>query len=55
MVSKNRKERIEAIANYLSQAPHNIVCLQEVWSEKDYLFLKEQLQANLPFSHYFYR
>ncbi|XP_023938168.2 putative neutral sphingomyelinase [Bicyclus anynana] len=54
VVSKNRKERFEAIATYLSQAPHNIVCLQEVWSETDYLYLKEQLQTNLPFSHYFY-
>ncbi|XP_045763706.1 putative neutral sphingomyelinase [Maniola jurtina] len=54
VISKNRKERIEAIADYLSKAPHNIVCLQEVWSEKDYLYLKEHLRINLPFSHYFY-
>ncbi|XP_075972225.1 neutral sphingomyelinase [Anticarsia gemmatalis] len=54
MVSKNRKERFEAIAKYLQSSPHNIVCLQEVWSEKDYLYLKENLKTNLPFSHFFY-
>ncbi|KPJ10699.1 Putative neutral sphingomyelinase [Papilio machaon] len=53
-VSKNRKERIEAIAKYLMQSSHNIVCLQEIWSEKDYLFLKDSLKEVLPYSHYFY-
>ncbi|KAJ8725166.1 hypothetical protein PYW07_016124 [Mythimna separata] len=53
-VSKNRKERFEAIAAYLQKSPHNIVCLQEVWSEKDYLYLKNSLKSNLPHSHYFY-
>ncbi|XP_032512196.1 putative neutral sphingomyelinase [Danaus plexippus] len=54
VVSKNRKERIEAIATYLQTASHNIVCLQEVWCERDYLYLKDQLQKQFPFSHYFY-
>ncbi|KPJ00955.1 Putative neutral sphingomyelinase [Papilio xuthus] len=53
-VSKNRKERIEAIAKYLMHSSHNIVCLQEIWSEKDYLFLKDSLKEVLPYSHYFY-
>lgn len=30
------------------------MCLQEVWSERDYLFLKESLKVVLPYSHYFY-
>lgn len=54
-VSKNRKERIEAIAKYLMQGSHTIVCLQEIWSEKDYLFLKDSIKEVLPYSHYFYR
>ncbi|XP_013185710.2 putative neutral sphingomyelinase [Amyelois transitella] len=53
-VSKNRKERIEAITKYLLSSSHNIVCLQEVWSEQDYLFIKENLKLKLPYSHYFY-
>lgn len=54
-VSKNRKERIEAIGKYLSESDHNVVCLQEIWSEKDYLYLKETLKTNFPYAHYFYR
>lgn len=55
VIAKDRKERFEAIAIYLSESSHNIVCLQEVWSEKDYLQLKDSLKAKLPYSHYFYR
>ncbi|CAH0669212.1 unnamed protein product [Spodoptera exigua] len=54
VVSKNRTERFEAIAKYLQESSHTIVCLQEVWSEKDYLYLKDCLKSNLPYSHYFY-
>lgn len=54
VVSKNRIERIEAISKYISEGGHNIVCLQEIWSEKDYLYLKENLKPVLPYSHYFY-
>ncbi|KAH9641872.1 hypothetical protein HF086_011622 [Spodoptera exigua] len=54
VVSKNRTERFEAIAKYLQESSHTIVCLQEVWSEKDYLYLKDSLKSNLPYSHYFY-
>ncbi|KAL4703310.1 hypothetical protein ACJJTC_006673 [Scirpophaga incertulas] len=54
VVSKNRIERIEAIAKYLIQSNHNIVCLQEIWSEKDYTTLKESLNIVLPYSYYFY-
>ncbi|XP_053599565.1 putative neutral sphingomyelinase [Plodia interpunctella] len=54
VVSKNRKERMEAISKYLLSGAHNIVCLQEVWSENDYLFIKENLKNELPYSHYFY-
>ncbi|XP_041972796.1 putative neutral sphingomyelinase [Aricia agestis] len=54
LVSKNRKERIKAIATYLINASHNIVCLQEIWSEADFIFLQEELRICLPYSHYFY-
>ncbi|KAJ2950460.1 hypothetical protein O0L34_g8703 [Tuta absoluta] len=54
VVSKNRKERFEALTHYLLRSSHNIVCLQEVWSETDYLQFKQNLQDVLPYSHYFY-
>ncbi|XP_026326469.1 putative neutral sphingomyelinase [Hyposmocoma kahamanoa] len=54
VISKNRKERIEAIVTYLVNSSHNVVCLQEIWSEKDYLYIKENLKNVLPYAHYFY-
>ncbi|XP_073966566.1 neutral sphingomyelinase [Choristoneura fumiferana] len=54
IISKDRKERIAAIAAYLQQSSHGLVCLQEIWSEDDYIFLKEKLSLKLPYSHYFY-
>ncbi|XP_063823205.1 putative neutral sphingomyelinase [Ostrinia nubilalis] len=54
IVSKNRKERIHAIAKYLMESSHTLVCLQEVWSENDYLFIKDSLKEVLPYSYYFY-
>ncbi|XP_026491372.2 putative neutral sphingomyelinase [Vanessa tameamea] len=54
IVSKDRKKRIEAIAEYLLKSSHNIVCLQEIWSENDYLYLKDRLHSYLPYSYYFY-
>ncbi|XP_059061918.1 putative neutral sphingomyelinase [Achroia grisella] len=54
VVSKNRQERMEAIGKYLQSSSHNIVCLQEVWSENDYLIFKKTLKTVLPYSHYFY-
>ncbi|CAG9792137.1 unnamed protein product [Diatraea saccharalis] len=54
IISKNRKERIIALTKYLNSSQHTIVCLQEIWSENDYLYLKEHLRNNLPYSYYFY-
>ncbi|KAI5645139.1 endonuclease/Exonuclease/phosphatase family domain-containing protein [Phthorimaea operculella] len=54
VVSKNRKERFEALTRYLLRSSHDIVCLQEVWSETDYLQFKQKLRDVLPYSHYFY-
>jgi sphingomyelin phosphodiesterase 2 len=35
-ISKDRPARINAIAEYLSQADYDVVCLQELWIYKDY-------------------
>uniref|UniRef100_A0AAR5PU77 sphingomyelin phosphodiesterase n=1 Tax=Dendroctonus ponderosae TaxID=77166 RepID=A0AAR5PU77_DENPD len=54
VVSKNRKARISAIADLLALHPFDVVCLQEVWTNRDYRLLKEKLACVLPHSHYFY-
>lgn len=55
VVSKNRKERILAIADLLAANQFDVVCLQEVWTNRDYNILREKLANVLPYSHYFYR
>nr|CAH7749118.1 unnamed protein product [Callosobruchus chinensis] len=54
LVCKNRKERIKAIAETLSFGWYDVVCLQEVWSNKDYYLIKDRVTDVLPFSHYFH-
>jgi sphingomyelin phosphodiesterase 2 len=54
-ISKNRETRMNAIAEELALGKYDIVCLQEVWSEKDYLHIKRLAHRVLPYSHYFYR
>ena len=57
-VSKLRKERFNAIAEYLSRPPgsgYDVVFLQEVWVNKDYNDLKTTLTTSAdlyPYSHY---
>ncbi|KPP70534.1 sphingomyelin phosphodiesterase 2-like [Scleropages formosus] len=45
--------RYEMIAELLSKEKHDVVLLQEVWSELDYLFLKKKLACSHQHSHYF--
>ncbi|XP_068230886.1 putative neutral sphingomyelinase isoform X2 [Palaemon carinicauda] len=54
-VSKDRKARVEAIANQLIAGPeeYDFVFLQEVWSKEDYKFIVSKVNKKLPFSEYF--
>ncbi|XP_006276956.1 sphingomyelin phosphodiesterase 2 [Alligator mississippiensis] len=52
-LSKLRQERVQMIADTLSQEGYDLVLLQEVWSETDYRTLKQRLSACYPSSHYF--
>ncbi|XP_066151663.1 putative neutral sphingomyelinase [Euwallacea fornicatus] len=54
VVSKDRRSRILAIADMLSVNQFDVVCLQEVWTNRDYNILREKLYNVLPYSHYFY-
>ncbi|XP_047121711.1 putative neutral sphingomyelinase [Schistocerca piceifrons] len=54
LVSKNRHERITALADHLATCDYDFVCLQELWSEYDYHFIKEKTVDSLPYSHYFH-
>uniref|UniRef100_A0A665TN19 Sphingomyelin phosphodiesterase 2 n=1 Tax=Echeneis naucrates TaxID=173247 RepID=A0A665TN19_ECHNA len=52
-LSKHCRQRYVMIGDMLCKEEHDIVLLQEVWSEKDYLFLKKKLVCSHPHSHYF--
>ncbi|CAH0560466.1 unnamed protein product [Brassicogethes aeneus] len=53
-VSKNREDRIRAIAEHLALGKYDLVSLQEVWSQDDFELIKEKCLGVLPYSHYFY-
>uniref|UniRef100_A0A8C1I906 sphingomyelin phosphodiesterase n=1 Tax=Cyprinus carpio TaxID=7962 RepID=A0A8C1I906_CYPCA len=46
-------QRYEMIGELLCQEQHDIALLQEVWSERDFLFLKRKLSSSHPYTHYF--
>ncbi|KAM4612860.1 sphingomyelin phosphodiesterase 2 [Polymixia lowei] len=52
-LSKHCPQRYAMIGDLLSKEQHDIVLLQEVWSEKDYLYLKKKLACSHPHSHFF--
>ncbi|TYJ54443.1 hypothetical protein B9479_004859 [Cryptococcus floricola] len=48
--SKDRIQRLRAIADHIASASYDIVCLQELWIYKDYEMVREEIQHVLPFS-----
>nr|XP_057911562.1 sphingomyelin phosphodiesterase 2 [Doryrhamphus excisus] len=52
-MSKHCTQRFTMIADMLLKEEHDIILLQEVWSEKDYLFLRKKLSSSHSHSHYF--
>jgi len=52
-ISADREARFKAIAEFLQQSDYNVVCLQEVWVQGDFLLLEQRLASTFPFSHYF--
>ncbi|XP_062852753.1 sphingomyelin phosphodiesterase 2 [Trichomycterus rosablanca] len=52
-LSKLCDERYAMIGDLLSREQHDVVLLQEVWSEKDFNFLKTKLGSTHQYSYYF--
>merc|ERR1712020_251445 len=46
----DRKARIKAIAGYLASSEHDIICLQEVWSQTDQDVIQIACQDSHPYS-----
>ncbi|WVQ73712.1 hypothetical protein IAR50_003292 [Cryptococcus sp. DSM 104548] len=53
-ISKDRIQRLRAIAEHIASASYDIVCLQELWVYKDYEMVREEIQSVLPFSRFFH-
>lgn len=53
LVSKQRKFRLRAIAEYLSRQSYDIVALQECWMRQDFEYIKNRVEAQLPYAKYF--
>ncbi|CAH2002450.1 unnamed protein product [Acanthoscelides obtectus] len=54
LICKDRQDRINAIGDALASNSYDVVCLQEVWSDRDYFLIKEKVSGVLPYSHYFH-
>jgi len=53
IMCKDKDKRIRGIAERLITESPDVVCLQEIWLYRDYLYLKQKLQSVLPYSFYF--
>jgi len=53
-VSKDRSARVKALANSLLNSEYDVVCLQELWCEVDYKYLKRSCQEIFKYIHYFH-
>ncbi|XP_044752920.1 putative neutral sphingomyelinase [Coccinella septempunctata] len=53
-IAKNLQERFEAIGNFLVEKDYDCVCLQEVWTYKQFSQIQSKISKTLPYGHYFF-
>ena len=47
-MAKDRRERLQAIADALAADGSDIICLQELWVNADYQLIRERVSKSLP-------
>uniref|UniRef100_A0A069DZ32 sphingomyelin phosphodiesterase n=1 Tax=Panstrongylus megistus TaxID=65343 RepID=A0A069DZ32_9HEMI len=52
--AKQKKKRLNALANYLNDNNYDFVCLQELWCKADFNVLKFKCRRALPYAQYFH-
>uniref|UniRef100_A0A914XM65 sphingomyelin phosphodiesterase n=1 Tax=Plectus sambesii TaxID=2011161 RepID=A0A914XM65_9BILA len=52
--SKHRSYRLAKLAEALAAGTYDIVALQELWDESDFVKIKDAVRSTLPFSHYYH-
>ncbi|VVC24585.1 Hypothetical protein CINCED_3A018926 [Cinara cedri] len=50
----NRTERVKALAKCLINNGYDIVCLQELWCQEDFNYLRQSCEQIFKYIHYFY-
>ncbi|KAG1825654.1 Endonuclease/exonuclease/phosphatase [Suillus subaureus] len=53
-VSKDRHERVTAIAHALARSDYDIIALQEIWVEADYNEIRQSVVPRLPYTKLFH-
>lgn len=53
VLCSDKEIRIKGIGERLLVEQADIVCLQEIWLYKDYLYLRQKLQHLMPYNFYF--
>ncbi|XP_015368885.1 PREDICTED: putative neutral sphingomyelinase isoform X1 [Diuraphis noxia] len=53
-ISKNRNARVKALSDSLTNNGYDVVCLQELWCEDDYKYLKASCKNVFKYIHYFH-
>ncbi|KAG0702729.1 Endonuclease/exonuclease/phosphatase [Suillus ampliporus] len=53
-VSKDRHERVAAIASALARSDYDIIALQEIWVEADYNQIRQNVVSRLPYTKLFH-
>ncbi len=54
-VAKDRLQRINGIAERISESSYDLVALQELWVFSDYQRIREHVSKRLPYAKFFYR
>jgi hypothetical protein len=52
-ISQKREIRLRALGDRLAISDYDLICLQEVWVEKDFQYIQAKVCHFLPYSHYF--
>ncbi|KAK9497171.1 hypothetical protein O3M35_004539 [Rhynocoris fuscipes] len=52
-LATDKELRLDALGDYLGERNYDVVCIQEMWCESDFITLEAACRHKLPFSHYF--
>jgi Endonuclease/Exonuclease/phosphatase family len=54
VLSQHRRLRMRALGDKLATSDYDLLCLQEVWVQEDFLYIQAKVRHFLPYSHYYF-